>query len=149
MTSVQSLSCNLVGVVHSTVMRSEDMPRGGVPATLEVFPEFTDGLLGIESNTHIVVVGWLHKADRSELLIQRDDRDDGLSRRGVFACRSPARPNPIGVTTVKLLRREGNRLQVSSLDMIDGTPILDIKPHSAGFDGVFSARSARDLAPFR
>lgn len=121
------------------------MPRRGVRAGIEVFPQFLPGLHRIEQNSHIMVIAWLHRAERDLLQVQRPRWEEGP--RGVFACRSPSRPNPIGITTVKLLRREGANLDVEPLDFIDGTPVLDIKPHSAGLDGVFAARSARDLTP--
>lgn len=124
------------------------MPHEGVEATIEIFDEYLPGLLRIEENSHIMIVGWLHKIERRDLLVRRPKYSSDQELKGVFACRTPARPNPFGITTVKLLKVEGKFLYVERLDMIDGTPILDIKPHSAGFDGVFSARSGRDLSRY-
>ncbi len=145
---MSDLGIQPIGVVRSPVANSLDLPRHGVPAQVEVFPEFAAGLKGIASSSHIIVIGWLHEADRHLLRVRRPRYDSAEPERGVFACRSPVRPNPLGITTVRLQKVAGNTLFVDELDMTDGTPVLDIKPHSAGFDGVFSARSARDLSPF-
>jgi tRNA-Thr(GGU) m(6)t(6)A37 methyltransferase TsaA len=127
------------------------MSRRGVPAYIEVYADYVDGLLKIEGNSHIMVIGWLHRADRDLLQVDRYSIDGQVTKKGVFACRAPVRPNPIGVTTARLLRIEGARLYVDELDMIDGTPVLDIKPHAPGFDAIFAARSVRDLfwTPYR
>ncbi|MEK7847527.1 MAG: tRNA (N6-threonylcarbamoyladenosine(37)-N6)-methyltransferase TrmO [Chloroflexota bacterium] len=136
-----------VGVVHSPVADLIEMPPEGLPATIEVFPEYASGLFRLESNTHITVVGWLDRARRDTLETVRPNGRGDPRRRGVFACRCQARPNPIGVTSTRLLRIEGHQLHVAPLDMIDGTPVLDIKPYSASFDCMFSARSSRDVSP--
>ncbi|MCL5960140.1 MAG: tRNA (N6-threonylcarbamoyladenosine(37)-N6)-methyltransferase TrmO [Chloroflexi bacterium] len=140
-----------IGVVRSTVSALSEMPRRGAPASIEVFPHYVDGLLKIEGNSHIMVIGWLHQSDRSLLRVNRLSTDGFVSRKGVFACRAPVRPNPLGITTARLLKVNGGLLCVDELDMIDGTPVLDIKPHAPGFDAVFSARSVRDIywAPYR
>ncbi len=136
----------VVGFVRSEMIHSHGQPHYGYPALIEVLPEYVDALRGIENSTHIIVIGWLHEADRSILQVHRPSYDRLLKQRGVFACRSPVRPNPLGITTVRLLNVDGNILHVDGLDMVDGTPVLDLKPHSSGFDGVFSARAARDLS---
>lgn len=136
-----------IGVVHSPIASREDMPKGGLPASIEVFPEFEEGLEGIEDNTHIMAIAWLHEAARDRLKVMRPGDRQGSHPRGVFSTRSPNRPNPVGVMTARLLRREGRILYLDRLDMVDGTPVLDIKPHAPGFDGAFSARTARELSP--
>jgi len=94
--------------------------------TLEIYPEYQDGLDGIAPGQTIVVLFWLHQAARDILKVYpRGDRSRGL--RGVFATRSPVRPNPIAISELKVLTVQGNRLEVSGLDILDGTPILDIK----------------------
>ncbi len=140
------LTLRPVGVVRSPISSSAEMPRQGVAARVEVFPKFADGLLRIEANTHVMVVGWLHYADRDRLQVQRPWHRLDVQWRGVFACRSPDRPNPLGITTARLLRVEGTTLYLDRLDMIDGTPVLDLKPHAPGLDSAFAARSARELA---
>ncbi len=93
---------------------------------LKVLPEFEPGLTDIEGFSHLIVIWEFDRSERFELLgtPPSDNRPHG-----VFATRSPRRPNPIGLTTVELLHREGVDLQVRGVDMLDGTPILDIKPY--------------------
>lgn len=93
---------------------------------LELLPEFQQALTDIEGFSHIIVVWAFHRSEGYELMVKPpiDDRQHGL-----FATCSPRRPNPIGVTTVELLSREGASLRVRGIDMLDGTPILDIKPY--------------------
>lgn len=143
---MESIKLCPVGVVRNGVSASQVFPRQGVSAIIEIFPEFFPGLLGIERSSHVMIVGWLHRADRDVLQVHRPRYVDADVRRGVFACRTPVRPNPLGTTTVRLIKVEGNVLYVDGLDMADGTPVLDIKPHSPGFDAAFCARSARDLS---
>ena len=96
-------------------------------ATIEVFPEFAEGLTDIEgfSNIHVI---WVFHRSREAHLISHPPWDH--RPHGVFATRSPNRPNPIGLTIVNLEEREGNLLHISGADMIDGTPVLDIKPYT-------------------
>lgn len=93
--------------------------------------EYTQALDGIGQFSHIIVIYWLHKISKAERLVLKTHprRDPSLPLTGIFATRSPARPNPIGISTVKLLGVEDNVLRVMGLDAIDGTPVLDIKPY--------------------
>lgn len=135
-----------VGVVRSPIASPREMPRGGVSAIIEVFPEYEEGLASIEESTHIMVIGWFHEAARDAVFLERTGHPSQPGPpRGVFATRSPSRPNPLGVSSVPLRRREGNKLFVDHLDMIDGTPIVDIKTYSPTFDCLFAARSPRHL----
>lgn len=94
--------------------------------TLELLPQFTAGLTDIEGYSHLYVIWAIDRVEGFELMVTppSDDRPHGL-----FTTRTPRRPNPIGLTVVELLHREGNRLQVKGVDMLDGTPILDLKPY--------------------
>ncbi|MFQ5875669.1 MAG: tRNA (N6-threonylcarbamoyladenosine(37)-N6)-methyltransferase TrmO [Dehalococcoidia bacterium] len=130
-----------IGVVRSPVKDGREMPVQGVPAVVEVFPQYTDGLRGIESNTHLIVIGWLHQASRDTLLLSRYGRPE----RGVFGLRAPARPNPLGLNAARVTSIKGGKVHLDRLDMIDGTPILDLKRYSPGWDSIFSARTSRDL----
>jgi len=132
-----------IGVVRCAVERAEEMPRGGVEADVEVFAEFAEGLASIEDYSHLILVGWLHRAGQGQL---KWPDQKSPTETGVFSTRSPRRPNPIGLCAVRLLGREGNRLRVSPVDFVDGTPVLDIKPYSSAWDSVFSARSLRSLS---
>jgi tRNA-Thr(GGU) m(6)t(6)A37 methyltransferase TsaA len=133
-----------IGVVHSPVADRRLMPPDGVTAEIEVLPEFQDGLLRIEENTHIWVIGWLHEGDRHRLQLVRPEYEPARRRRGVFGLRSVARPNLLSLSACRLLKADGNRLLVDSLELIDGTPVLDIKRYSVSWDCLFSARSSRD-----
>lgn len=133
-----------IGVVHSPVSKPEEMPFEGVPAWIELYPQFEAGLEGITEGTHIQVIGWLHLAGRDALQITKT-RYSSDRRRGVFGLRSSHRPNPLGLTTSRLERVEGARVYVERLDFVDGTPVVDIKRYSPSWDCVFSARSSRDL----
>lgn len=120
-----------VGVVESPHERDEDVPKGlGVTHSAEgelvIFPEFAEGLADIEGFSHLYVLWVFHQVDDFSLIVRppSDERPHG-----VFATRSPRRPNPIGLTVVELLGRDGNRLRVRGVDMLDGTPILDLKPY--------------------
>lgn len=143
---MENIVLHPIGIVRNAVASSPEQLKQGVQASIEIFPEFVAGLLGVERSTHIMVIGWLHRADRNVLQVHRPRYVEAEVMRGVFACRTPVRPNPLGVTTVRLIGIDGNVLHVDGLDMTDGTPVLDIKPHSPGFDSAFSARSARDLS---
>jgi len=133
-----------IGIVHSPIKEPGDMPHHGVAAQVEVYPEFTDGLLGIEGNSHIIIIGFFHKADRT--LLRADRFSSGSRQRGIFGIRSSSRPNPLGLSPVRLLSRDGNMLHIEQLDFIDGTPVVDIKRYSPGWDCIFSARSSRDMS---
>lgn len=123
-----------IGFVRSPYSESSQIPKGcgakhDVEGVLEILPEFEQGLTDIEGFSHLFVIWLFHKAEGSSLLgtPPTDDRPHG-----VFATRSPYRPNPIGQTVVELIRRESPRLYVRGVDMLDGTPILDIKPYLSG-----------------
>ena len=120
-----------IGFVQSSYSETSQVPKGfGVThvmeGVLEILPEYEEGLTDIEGFSHLFVIWVFHKAEGYELLGKppTDDRPHG-----VFATRSPYRPNPIALTVVELIRREGCRLYVRGLDMLDGTPILDVKPY--------------------
>ena len=129
-----------IGRVVSSVGEGDDMPIDGVPASVEVYPEYEAGLSGIESNSHLIILGWFHSADRERLTVSRY----GGPERGVFGMRSPGRPNPVGLTSARVLGVEGRVVKLDRLDMFDGTPVIDIKRYSPGWDSIFSARTARD-----
>ena len=103
----------------------------GVEGTVEIFPEYKEGLKDIDGFSHIVLIYHFHLSDEFSLEV-KPYLDDRL--RGVFATRAPARPNPIGISIVRLVRVEGQRLLIRDVDIVDGTPLLDIKPYVPDFD---------------
>lgn len=114
-----------IGIVHSKFSEPADpFVMQEEESRIEVFDEFSDGLLGIEENTHLQIIFHLHRSRKYRL---RSEWYYG-GERGVFACRSPHRPGAVGVTEVKLIKREGSTLIISGFDALDGTPVLDIKP---------------------
>ena len=120
----------IIGILHGDISSLEDAPKNFDEServgTLEIYPEYQEGLEGIVAGQTIVVLFWLHKSTRNNLQVYpRGNRSRGL--RGVFATRSPVRPNPIAVSELKVQTIRGNRLEVSGLDILDGTPIIDIK----------------------
>ena len=119
-----------IGVLHGDITSREDAPKNFDESErvgiLEIYPEYQDGLDGIAPGQTIVVLFWLHQASRDLLKVYpRGDRSKGLC--GVFATRSPVRPNPIAISELKVQAVDGNQIEVSGLDILDGTPILDIK----------------------
>jgi tRNA-Thr(GGU) m(6)t(6)A37 methyltransferase TsaA len=120
-----------VGLVKSPYKNTRDIPKGlgakhEAEGVLEILPEFELGLTDIEGFSHLFVIWEFDRSQGAELLGTPPSDDHS---HGVFATRSPRRPNPIGLTVVELLRRDGPLLHVRGLDMLDGTPILDIKPY--------------------
>lgn len=131
MTSPRTFAMRAVGTVHSPYTDRSQVPRGpgarhDADGVLEIDPDLEPGLADIEGFSHLFVLWVFDRADGVSLVSTppTDDRPHG-----VFATRSPQRPNPIGLTVVRLLGRKGNRLRVRGVDMLDGTPILDLKPY--------------------
>jgi len=101
----------------------------------------TEALDGLEGFSHIIVLSWMHKVAEGKVLLRVHPRGrQELPLTGLFATRSPSRPNRIGKATVRLLQRQGNVLRVKGLDAINGTPVVDIKPYLPGYDSVVDAR---------
>ncbi|MBN2359327.1 MAG: tRNA (N6-threonylcarbamoyladenosine(37)-N6)-methyltransferase TrmO [Deltaproteobacteria bacterium] len=136
-----------IGVVRSSLAAPGEPPPWGVPAAIEVAPQFADALVGIERSSHLYVLAFLQQADRSALSARPRRMAPAASPIGVFASRSPARPNPVSLTVCRLLRRDGLRLDVDALDLADGTPVVDLKPYNPGWDNVSCATRERRAAP--
>ncbi|MDZ4798879.1 MAG: tRNA (N6-threonylcarbamoyladenosine(37)-N6)-methyltransferase TrmO [Bryobacteraceae bacterium] len=123
-----------IGFVRSPFQITQAVPKGlgarhEEEGTIEILPEFEAGLMDVEGFSHLFVI-WAFDRSEGYELVGRPPTDD--RPHGVFATRSPRRPNPIGLTVVELLRRDGAVLHVRGVDMLDGTPILDIKPWLTG-----------------
>ena len=120
-----------IGTMRTPYGERSDVPKGpgarhDAEGVIEIGAEFAAGLTDIEGFSHLYVLWVFHRAEGYDLMATppTDDRPHG-----VFATRSPQRPSPIGLTVVRLLGREGNRLRVHGVDMLDGTPVLDVKPY--------------------
>lgn len=123
-----------VGFIRSQYTDTSQVPKGcgakhEAEGFVEMLEEFEEGLLDVEGFSHLFVIWVFDRAEGFELqgVPPTDTRPHG-----VFATRSPRRPNPLGLTVVRLLGREGRRLKVAGLDMLDGTPVLDLKPYLSG-----------------
>ena len=131
-----------IGVIHSPFDKPEGMPiqpvgARGTKGTVDVQAEYEDGLKDLDGFSHIILIYHFHLSEGHSLQV-KPFLDD--TPRGIFAVRAPRRPNPIGISVVRLERVEGSRLHISSVDIVDGTPLLDIKPYVPGFDAVEDAR---------
>lgn len=126
-----------VGYVKSPVDDPDSMPWGGREAQIEILPEYIDALLHLEENSHLWIISWFHKASRDMLRTAPMKMDPAIKEYGVFALRSFARPNPIGLSLAKLVKVEKNIVYVVGLDAVNKTPVLDIKPYFEN-DSIFS-----------
>lgn len=125
-----------IGKVHSPHKSPEGTPiqpsaAEGTKGRVEIFPDYREGLEDLGGFSHVILVYHFHLSGESELKV-KPYMDDRLH--GVFATRSPARPNPLGISTVRLKRIESGSLYIEDVDLIDGTPVLDVKPHVLEFD---------------
>ena len=124
-----------IGVIHSPFTEKDKTPiqasRSQAIGLVEIYPEFADGLMDIEALSHIYLLYAFHESDGYTLQVKPflDDQEHGI-----FATRYPCRPNPLGLSVVKLLSRKENSLTVEGIDTLDGTPLLDIKPYIPDFD---------------
>jgi len=138
----QIITLRPIGVIHSPHKRAEETPiqpvyAQGIEGSVEIFPEYADGLRDLEGFSHIYLIYHFHRAGPARLIVKPFLED---VPRGVFATRAPVRPNPIGLSLVRLVRREGNVLYLEDVDILDGTPLLDIKPYVSRFDSRENAR---------
>jgi len=127
------------GIVHFIGF----VEKTGEEAKIRVFPEFCEGLKGMEEYSHLIVLYWIHLRDTEEdrgTLLVYPKRHAVEKLTGVFACRSPSRPNPIGLCVVELVKRENCTLTVKGLDALENSPIIDIKPYIPKIDSVQNAR---------
>ena len=120
-----------IGVVHNAYNNLTDIPRQGHMSAeiseIEIHPNFSDGLLKIEQNAHLIVLYWAHLAKRD---ILKTIPPAAKELHGVFASRSPGRPNPLSLCIAELIAREDNILRVKGIDALDGSSVIDIKPYT-------------------
>jgi tRNA-Thr(GGU) m(6)t(6)A37 methyltransferase TsaA len=132
------ISYRPIGVIHSPFTEIEGMPiqpsgAVGIRGSVEVFPAYQEGLNDLEGFSHIILIYHFHRSEDFKLTVTPflDSHP-----RGTFATRAPKRPNPIGLSVVKLVRRDRNILHIENVDILDNTPLLDIKPFAPIFDAV-------------
>ena len=125
-----------IGVIHTPFKNPQGIPIQGAlrpdkEGHVEIFPQYRDGLKDVDGFSHLILLYHFHLSGEHRL-VSKPFLDD--TPRGVFAIRSPRRPNPVGMTVVRLLRIEENVLHIAGVDMVDGTPLLDIKPYIPDID---------------
>jgi tRNA-Thr(GGU) m(6)t(6)A37 methyltransferase TsaA len=125
-----------IGIIHSPHQKKEDIPIQGAfkpegVGTVEVFDKYAEGLTDVEGFSHLLIIYYFHKS-KGYSLLGKPYLEDKLH--GIFAIRSPHRPNHLGVSVVKLIERKGNLLEIGEIDVFDKTPLLDIKPYVPKFD---------------
>jgi len=125
-----------IGVVHSPFKEPKGTPiqpagAKNIDGTIELFPEYAEGLKDLEGFSHIILIYHFHLSKRASLKV-KPYMDSEVH--GVFAIRGPSRPNPVGISVVGLVRIENNILHIHDVDIVDGTPLLDIKPYVPEFD---------------
>ncbi|MEE9516288.1 MAG: tRNA (N6-threonylcarbamoyladenosine(37)-N6)-methyltransferase TrmO [Candidatus Adiutricales bacterium] len=132
-----------IGIIHSPFREPEDMPiqpagAAGVKGTVEVFEDFHPGLEDLDGFSHIILLYHFHRSYSFNLhVLPFMDSET----RGLFATRAPKRPNPIGISVVQLDKIEDGLLHIQNLDILDGTPLLDIKPYVPEFDAPVEVRT--------
>ena len=125
-----------IGVIHSPFKEPNGTPiqpagAKGTNGIVEIFPEYAEGLKDVEGFSHIILLYHFHLSKRSALIV-KPYMDNEMH--GVFAMRGPSRPNPIGISVVCLVKVEWNMLHIRDVDIVDGTPLLDVKPYIPEFD---------------
>jgi tRNA-Thr(GGU) m(6)t(6)A37 methyltransferase TsaA len=135
---VRSVRYTPIGVIHSPLKESAGAPIQSVSANhvkgiVEVFPSYARGLKDIAGFSHLILIYHFHMARKQVSLVVRPYLDSE-GQHGVFSTRAPARPNSIGISTVRLERIKGRNIYVKDVDIVDGTPLLDIKPYVPRFD---------------
>ncbi len=130
------INLQAIGLIHTPFQETENTPiqssRSETTGMVEVFPEYLEGLDGVEEFSHLILVYVFHRAPAQVPLKVKPFLDDRTH--GVFATRYPIRPNPLGLSVVRLIERKENKLEILGADMLDGTPLLDIKPYVPDFD---------------
>jgi tRNA-Thr(GGU) m(6)t(6)A37 methyltransferase TsaA len=131
-----------IGVIHTPFTKMDQMPiqptgEASAAGTIEIFPDYSEGLKDLDGFSHLILVYHLHKISSMKLtVVPFLDTEP----RGVFSTRAPVRPNPIGISVVELVCVEDNWLRVDNLDVLDGTPLLDLKPYIPDFDAPVDVR---------
>ena len=139
----EQIALTPIGVIHTPYTETREMPIQGrfkadVEGWIELEERYVPGLKDLDGFSHLILIYYFHLSDREELQGQPYLEDE---THGIFAIRSPHRPNHLGLSVVRLQRIEGNMIYFTEVDMLDGTPLLDIKPYVGHFDGRDGVRS--------
>ena len=138
--SLPAMSLTPIGVVRNGVTRQPEAGWAKVVSELVMEPGLSEALDNLEDFSHLIVLYWMHRRERLEMPLKVHPKGRvELPLVGLFATRSPQRPNPLGHTVVRLLKRQGNVLLVEGLDAFEGTPVIDIKPYLPQNDSVTEA----------
>ncbi len=135
MVKSQQISIKPIGFVKNNVKKPRFGNFADEISEVIVDKKFSEALDGIDGYSHVIIVYWMDKAVGYSIKHQPQGNPD-VPIVGIFACRCPQRPNPIAITTVKLLERKGNKITVKGLDVLNGTPVVDIKPYWPQYDKV-------------
>lgn len=133
---MKAITYQPIGVIHSPFKETKGTPiqppgAAGITGTIQLRPDYTAGLKDLDGFSHIILLYHFHRVGAPSLTVKPFMDDEA---HGVFAMRGPSRPNPIGLSIVRLVRVEGNTLHIQDVDIVDGTPLLDIKPYVPAFD---------------
>ena len=131
-----SIKYKPIGFIHTPFKEPKGVPiqpvaGKDIEGKVEILPDYVEGLKDLEGFSHIILIYHLHLSKKASLLV-KPYMDEKL--RGVFATRAPSRPNPIGLSIVRLVKIKGNMIYIKDVDIVDGTPLLDIKPYVPEFD---------------
>ena len=142
--STEKIVLKPIGVVHTNASDKQvKEEHREIEATVEVFPEFKEALQGLDGYSHLFIMSYMHKLRPEQIgplkvkprrATKRGFKLEELPTLGAFALDSPTRPNPIGLTLVRLLKRQAGRLFVSGIDLFDGTPVIDIKAYQTDYE---------------
>ena len=137
------MTLKAIGIVRNEIKEPSHQDCEKVVSDVVIDSSLTESLDGLDEFSHIIVLYWMHRATAAEPLPAKvHPMGKGeLPLVGIFATRSPNRPNSVGKATVRLLQRRGNTLRVEGLDAIDGTPVIDIKPYIPGYDSITDAKT--------
>ncbi len=135
MITMKDINIKPIGFVKNSIKKPRFGSFADEISEIVVGEEFTDALNGIEGYSHVIIVYWLHKI-KDYVVTIRPQGNPEVPIVGIFACRCPARPNKIAMTTVKFIERNGNKIKVKGLDILNKTPVIDIKPYWPVYDKI-------------
>jgi tRNA-Thr(GGU) m(6)t(6)A37 methyltransferase TsaA len=140
-TTLPEIQLKAIGIVRNEIKEPTHEDSGNIVSEIIIDNNLVEALDNLDEFSHIIVLYWIHRSRRPSPMKVHPRGNKERALMGVFATRSPSRPNPIGKATVRLLERKENILKVRGLDAIDGSPVLDIKPYIPGYDSVDDARA--------